>query len=59
MKADLEEIIDLLNGPQACMLRHMVDENNVYEVVEQLLQDHADLLSRLEDIQSTIGDLLA
>lgn len=53
MKAELQEIIELLNGPDAYMLHRIVDEDNVYEVILELLQDHSNLIIKLNKIHTS------
>lgn len=52
LPVELKDIIELLNGPEAYMLHRIVDEDNVYDVILELLQDYSNLMIKLNKIHT-------
>lgn len=54
IKAELQDIIDLLNGPGS-PVDFIVDERNVYEAVESLMDKYNEVNGLLETVQDMIA----
>lgn len=54
IKAELQDIIDLLNGPVS-PVDFIVDERNVYEAVESLMDKYNEVNGLLETVQDMIA----
>ena len=52
--AELQDIIDLLNGPGS-PVDFIVYERNVYEAVESLIDKYDEVNGLLENVQDLIG----
>ena len=54
IEAELQDIIDLLNGPGS-PVDFIVDERNVYEAVESLIDKYDEVNGLLESVQDMIA----
>ena len=54
IEAELQDIVDLLNGPGS-PVDFIVDDKNAYEAVESLIDKYDELNDLLDSIQSMIS----
>jgi len=54
IEAELQDIVDLLNGPGS-PVDFIVDDKNAYEAVESLIDKYDELNDLLDSIQSMVS----